>query len=91
MSGDDVLQMMESINRVAAQGLRSGLDAGKAERDEILSALRLVTEELETLAHDEKCDHSVGICWCGVAYALGRARIVLIKYNAEKALREIEG
>lgn len=48
---DQIFEMMDSINKVAAQGLRSGLEAGRAEAErelhKLADALNEVLELIE--------------------------------------------
>ena len=46
---------------------------------ELLEAARTLRDELRLLTEGEKCDHSVGICWCATFRALEAGDAILAR------------
>lgn len=51
--------------------------------DALVAACKELLEVLVPLVGDEKCDHNVGICWCGTFGAIERANEALAAVEKE--------
>lgn len=51
---------------------------------DLLDACKALLEVTGALMHGEKCDHSVGICFCGTFHAMDEARAAISRATGEK-------
>lgn len=63
-------------------GIAHDLETLRMQRDKLLAALKVLRDDLKHFSDDEKCEHDVGICWCGVKSDI---------HDAETAIAEVEG